>query len=322
MTGKNIRKVYIVRFSIQSSRVVDRSYLLVHPASNSSSSFKVSPPQSTHTSTSSSSRASFPGLGLIVRPNSPSPLVDRALSYFSNYTDAPIVRWLRTHADDPWSAGKRWVVERFQFGISMFDPLGLKTRYAHLVDWQGGLWVNYWTQTVPRAVQNNQPASGQGSHIATQTSTETLLDNDNALLVNGIISSGVGDEHTAPEGTNKDELPQSSNPLLHSPSSQPLGTATSQTTPRNTPKKVKQVGKSNSKEKNKQEKGKHFIVLPKGLGHVLGGVDKWERVLIGGVDDEVSAHTGLFKPNQNLGYEDLVERVEARILGWCENLKR
>jgi hypothetical protein len=186
----------------------------------------------------------------------------------------------------------------------MFDPLGLRTRYAHLVDWQGGLWVNYWTQTVPRPVQNNQPASGQSSHIATQTSTETLLDNDNALFVNGIISSGVGDEHTTPEGTNKD------------------GTATSQTTPQNIPEQVKQVKKSNLKEKNKQEKGKHFIVLPKGLGQVLGGVDKWERVLIGGVDDEVSAHTGLFKPDQNLGYEDLVERVKARILGWCENLRR
>ena len=85
--------------------------LLVRPASNSSSFSKVSPTQSTHTlSTKLSSRASFPGLGFIHRPNSLSPLIDRALSYFSNYTDAPIVRWLRTHSDDPWSAGKRLVV--------------------------------------------------------------------------------------------------------------------------------------------------------------------------------------------------------------------
>ena len=297
----------------------------MHPTSNSSSSFKLSPPQSTHTSTNSSSRASFPGLGLIPRPNSPSPLVDRALNYFSNYTDAPVVRWLRTHSDDPWSAGKRWVVEHFQFGISMFDPLGLKTRYAHLVEWRGGLWVNYWTQTVPRHVQNNQLASGQGSHITMQTSTEMLLDNDSALLVNDMVSSGVGDKHTAPEGTNEDEdeLSQSSNSLSHSPSSQSLGTATSQTTPQDIAKQTKQTGKSKLNEKNKQEKkGKHFIVLPKGLGLALGGIEKWERVIIGGVDDEVSAHTGLFKPDQNLGYEDLVERVEARILGWCESLRK
>jgi hypothetical protein len=210
----------------------------------------------------------------------------------------------------------------------MFDPLGLKTRYAHLVEWQGGLWVNYWTQTVPLHVQNQQPASSeQGSHITMQTSSmETLLDNDNALLVNGIVSSGVGDEHTAaPEGTNEDDLPQSSNSLLlPSPSSQSLETsAMSQTTSQDIAKQAKEAGKSpKPEEKTKQKKGNHFIVLPKGLGVVLGGTDKWERVLMGGVEDEVSAHTGLFKPNQNLGYEDLVERVEARILGWCENLRK
>ena len=248
-------------------------------------------------STNSSSRASFPGLGLIHRPNSPSPLVDRALSYFSSYTDTPIVRWLRTHSDDPWSAGKRLVVEHFQFGISMFDPLGLKTRYANLVEWQGGLWVNYWTQTIPRHRQS-QASSGQDSHITTQTSTELLLDNDNALLVNGILSSDAGDEHTASEET------------------------MSQTAPEDVEQQIKEAEKRKVKEKNKQEKGKHFIVLPRGLGHVLGGVDKWERVIIGGVEDEVSAHTGLFRPDQNLDYEDLVERVEARILGWCEDLAK
>ena len=185
----------------------------------------------------------------------------------------------------------------------MFDPMGLKTRYAHLVEWQGGLWVNYWTQTVPRPVQN-QLASGESSGITLQTSTtESLVENDNALVMNGIISSGVGDEHTVPEGT------------------------VSQTPPQDIAKEVKQGGKFKHKEKKKvekkkQEKGKHFIVLPKGLGLRLGGIDKWERVMIGGVNDEVSAHTGLFKPDQNLGYEDLVERVEARILGWCENLRK
>ena len=179
----------------------------------------------------------------------------------------------------------------------MFDPLGLKSRYANLVEWQGGLWVNYWTQTIPRHRQS-QPASGQGSHTTTQTSTESLLDNDNALLVNGIISSGAGDENSASEET------------------------TSQTVPQDVEKQIKEAEKKKVKEKKKQDKGNHFIVLPRGIGHVLGGVDKWERVIIGGVDDEVSAHTGLFKPDQNLGYDDLVERVEARILGWCEDLAK
>jgi len=290
--------------------------LSVHPASNSNSSLGVSPPQSIYMPTNSSSRASSPDP---IRPfNSPSPLVDRALAYVSKHSDAPIVRWLRTHADDPLSAGKRWVVEHFQFGISMFDPRGLKSRYVHLVEWQGGLWVNYWTQTVPCLVLK-QAASGESSKITTQTSMETLLDNDKALLANGMISSGVGDIGlAASEGViGGKELHRSS---IHSPSSQPAEAPMSQLTPQTITKKLK--------DKHKQEKtqgpksGKHFIVLPNGLGQVLGGMDKWEQVLIGGVVDEVTAHTGLFIPDRNLDYDRLVERVKARVLGWCENVSR
>jgi hypothetical protein len=267
------------------------------------SSLKASPPQSNHMSTNSSFRESFSGL--ISRSNSPSPLVDRALSYISNYSDTPIIRWLRTNADNPLAASKRWVVEHFQFGISMFDPLGLKSRYAHLVEWQGGLWVNYWTQTLPRPVQN-QPTSDQSSHITMQsvTSQERLLDNDNALLENGIIAPGVDDG--PPAGAIADKSPQ----------------PTSQVTPQDIAKQRKRAGKSKQNKEEKPKAGKHFIVLPKGLGIVLGGIEKWEQVVIGGVEDEVSAHTGLFKPDENLDYEGLLERVQARILGWCENLRR
>ncbi|KAF8801069.1 hypothetical protein BYT27DRAFT_6803375 [Phlegmacium glaucopus] len=297
-----------------------KKHLELHPASNSNSSLRVSPPQSIYTPTNSSSRtSSFPDP--IPHLNSPSPLVDRALSYIAKHSDTPIVRWLRTHADDPLSAGKRWVVEHFQFGISMFDPRGLKSRYVHLVEWRGGLWVNYWTQTVPRLVQK-QLASGESSKITMQTSKE-ILDNDKALLVDGIFSSGVGDVGLmASEGVIGDEdSHQSSNPSIHSPPSQPAEAPTSHMTPQN-------IAKKTPKKKNKPEKtqgpksGKHFIVLPNGLGQVLGGMDKWEQVLIGGVEDEVTAHTGLFIPDQNLDYEGLVERVKARVLGWCENLSR
>ena len=66
-----------------------------------------------------------------------------------------------------------------------------------------------------------------------------LLDSDNALLLDGIIYTGAGHEHTAPERT------------------------MSQTT-----LQVSKRKKKTSRE-NEQEKGKHFIVLPKGLGHTL-----------------------------------------------------
>lgn len=220
------------------------------------------------------------------------------------------MRWLHTHADDPLSAGKRWVVEHFQFGISMFDPLGLKSRYTYLVDWRGGLWVNYWTQTVPRLVQN-QPASAESSQMR-----KSLLDND-------IISSSVDDFELA--ASKAGNLHQISNPSMRNASSQP---AESEMRPQDIVKQMKKAEKLTLKEQIKQGKtqgskpGKHFIVLPKGLGQALGGTDKWEQVLIEGVEDEVSAHTGLFIPHQNLDYEGLIDRVKARILDWCENLTR
>ena len=167
-----------------------------------------------------------------------------------------------------------------------------------------GPWVHYWTQTAPHPV-HKQPASQESSNITTQKPKEMFLDNDNALLMNGIIS-----DVTVPEGAIGDELHQSSNPSMYSPSS-PQPTL-QMTLP------IKQAGKSRVKEKNKQEKtyghrhAKHFIIqLPKGLGHILDGVDKWEQAPIGGAEDEVKAHTGLFKPGRNFDYERLVDRVKA-----------
>lgn len=61
-------------------------------------------------------------------------------------------------------------------------------------------------------------------------------------------------------------------------------------------------------------------MLPKGLGDRFGGMERWERVDIEGVEDEVAAHLGLFSPVQNLGYEGLVERVSWKILEWCGDL--
>jgi hypothetical protein len=67
----------------------------------------------------------------------------------------------------------------------------------------------------------------------------------------------------------------------------------------------------------KLRRARHFVVRPVDF---LGGVGKWEKVEIGGVEDEVAAHCGLFIPGQNLGYGEFVERVGTRVLGWCETL--
>ncbi|KAF8801071.1 hypothetical protein BYT27DRAFT_7245382 [Phlegmacium glaucopus] len=174
----------------------------------------------------------------------------------------------------------------------MFNPRGLKSCYVHLLEWQGGLWVNYWTQTVPRPVQKRL-ATGEGSKATMQTSKGIPFDNDKALLMEGIFSPGLGNVgFMASEGVIGDEEShQFSNPLIHSPSSQPAEAPISHMTPQNIATKLKE--KKTQGLKSRQ----HFIVLPNGLGQVLGGMNKWEQVLIGGVEDEVTAHTGLFIPD-------------------------
>jgi hypothetical protein len=88
---------------------------------------------------------------------------------------------------------------------------------------------------------------------------------------------------------------------------------------------AKSLKKQRQAELKTKKKGmippRHFIVLPTGLGRALGGGDKWEAVIIGGVHDEVAAHCGLFIRGQNLDYDGLVERVGKKVLAWCETIR-
>ena len=201
--------------------------------------------------------------------------LDRTQDYLSSHSNDPIVRWARKHSDAPFSAGKKWLLERVQFGACMFDPHGLKTRYARLATWNG-LWVNYWTQTAPK------PSVARGNK-----DTPNPVETDNPRISSDSDSTGsasivVKEEKESDDSTAMD------------------GSA-----------KIK-------KEKEKTHSGHHFVVLPKAaFGLVLGGSEKWEKVSINGVEDEVTAHCSLFIQGQNLEYDGLVHRVGERILGWC-----
>ncbi|KAF8869632.1 hypothetical protein CPB84DRAFT_1914865 [Gymnopilus junonius] len=236
--------------------------------------------------------------------------VDHTLAFFAAKSDDKFAKWLRKHSDEPFSAATRWVVEHFQFGICMFDPPGLKSRYSRLVDWEagGGLWVNYWTTTVPRTQRTHHDHAHQ-THAQNVSDVEWTsverLDNDDALRANGILSTHEIDSlgHSAALGT-----PSVGNQQLESPQ-----------------KIFDEEAKEANREKKSARKSKahrHFVVLPNGLGSVLGGIDKWENVPIAGVEDEVSAHTGLFIPEYNLDYESLVAKVANRVLGWCQCIER
>ncbi|KII91625.1 hypothetical protein PLICRDRAFT_38433 [Plicaturopsis crispa FD-325 SS-3] len=266
----------------------------------------------------------------------PAPFVDRALSLLSSHADDPLVKWARKHADAPFAAGKRWVVEHFQFGICMFDPSGLKNRYTRLVQWDGQ-WVNYWTETVPRGQRvigdGDTVRSGSGDGNGVGVGEETAVDNDIALLENGTAALHTKDDTPSERSS---DLPVPSSPTHGPPTKSDAKAAlkAEKSKEKAAQKAQKERDKAARKEEKAREKAlkqaqkaqskthvaRHFITLPTGLGRALGGSDKWESVLIGGVDDEVAAHCGLFIRGQNLEYEELVERVGSRVLQWCEAL--
>ncbi|KAG6853108.1 hypothetical protein C0991_006874, partial [Blastosporella zonata] len=321
----------------------------------------------TSISSASSSRVSSPP------SSSPFSFIDRTVSFLSSHSEDPLIRWARKHADDPFSASKRWVVERFQFGSSMFDPSGLKDRYSYLVGWQGGVWVNYWTQTVPGPKGDSDPTVEQeevaenGDTInkdAVDTQAHSPVvptpsppiesppayteksdkDVEYFPIVDAVCSATSSQPPPLPPRKSAASITTTAPSLsLRSPPPLPPRSAPAQTAPTKTEidtarkaerqaakdleKERKQAEKSLKKEqkqkqkeekdKNKARPGRHFIVLPTGLGQVLGGGENWEKVLIAGVDDEVAAHCGLFIRDQNLDYEGFVERVGQKVLGWC-----
>ncbi|KIY73825.1 hypothetical protein CYLTODRAFT_484973 [Cylindrobasidium torrendii FP15055 ss-10] len=202
---------------------------------------------------------------------------DRALTLIDTHADEPLVRWLRKHSDEPFSAAKTWGIEHFQFGSSMFDPAGLKKRYTTLVAWKGP-WVNYWTVVNPQESQDESTTHPEAQEA----------DNNQALLENGMvgeIASEYGDKPLS-----KDQ--------------------------------EKQLSKLNKTEKDtkKPKVPRHFVVLPNGIASILGGEANWEKVVIGGVKDEVGAHVGLFIRGQNLDYDGLVDRVGQKLISWMRDM--
>ncbi|KAF9261744.1 hypothetical protein L218DRAFT_961241 [Marasmius fiardii PR-910] len=258
-------------------------------------------------------------------PSPPGSFIDRTRNFIFIHADDPLVKWAKKHHQAPFSAGKQWITEYFQFGSCMFDPPGLTSRYKRLVAWNG-FWVNYWTVTLPRQESNVSP-----TEPAEVASADLEMENDVALLGTGVADRLSLDSSSHPS------IPGATSPSL-------LNTSTSTPIPQpndGNEKERKKAEKEREKELKKARKerekkakmaakaaakadnekvGRHFVVLPTGLGAILGGGDKWEQIVIGGVEDEVAAHCGMFIPGQNLDYEGLVERVGKRVLDWCEKL--
>ena len=189
----------------------------------------------------------------------------------------------------------------------MFDPQGLMARYKRLVGWQGGKWVNYWTETVPDDRNKHAAVSGENKDQSQRSSASSWMENDSALMANGIIITPT------PEVTSSETA-----------SSNPIENAETRTQEERTFEKLfkKREKESKVKSKPKSKSKRHFVVLPDGLAERLGGLDRWEQVEIAGVESEVDAHLGLFIPGNNLKYEALVGRIGKKVLDWCEDLPK
>jgi hypothetical protein len=208
----------------------------------------------------------------------------------------------------------------------MFDAPGMKERYATLVAWNG-LWVNYWTETLPRRKEDGVVVIEGVSEKDTHEERDRV--NDVALLETGM----AGPSADAEQDTGTDVLSglQEMPPTLdqRTQSEIKMETKAAEKAEKARLKEQKAANKALKKQREAELKARkkgivpprHFIVLPTGLGRALGGSDKWETVVIGGVQDEVAAHCGLFIRGQNLDYDGLVERVGKKVLTWCETIR-
>ncbi|KAJ7206527.1 hypothetical protein GGX14DRAFT_457179 [Mycena pura] len=237
-------------------------------------------------------------------PGRTTPLLDKTLSFVSTHANGKLATWLKKHTKDPFAAGKRFVVEYFQFGSCMFDPSGLKERYRRLVVWPGGMWVNYWSSVPHAATQPTEEGDASVARVEPMESdTPPLPSPDTAISTPPALPSAVP--------TDTEALAQTAE--AHEKEMEALA-QTAEAHEKETQKREKEARKREKAARKRAAKEHHFIVLPSGFGEVLGGLDKWEKVVVRGVADEVAAHCGLFIPTQNLEYERFVERVGTRVL--------
>ncbi|KAG8949852.1 hypothetical protein FRC04_008155 [Tulasnella sp. 424] len=94
------------------------------------------------------------------------------------------VHFFRKHSRDPFKAMSNWLVSHWEHGSMLLDPSDLRSRYEKLEKWNGGEWVNFYTETVPEVYARSksrsrsrspnlaQPASREGSIRSTRSESE------------------------------------------------------------------------------------------------------------------------------------------------------
>jgi hypothetical protein len=188
----------------------------------------------------------------------------------------------------------------------MLDPSGLNARYDKLVAWNGK-WVNYWTHTMPKS-------GPVDSESAPSDIEETLTGSRTSLQPNAEVESSISSAGSSMVSLDSDDGDKTSDVRIEvaQPPEQPQEGKED--------KVHEDVKLAKKKMRKAAKKARHFVVRPSTRQCNSPGAEKWELVTIGGVNDEVAAHCGLFIRGQNLDYDGLIARVGQKIVDWCSGV--
>jgi hypothetical protein len=197
----------------------------------------------------------------------------------------------------------------------MFDPPSLRERYKHLVAWEGQ-WVNYWTITTGIPVRPNANPGDSGSAVGRENEKQKRVskrverENDAALLASGVLTAEDLRARSPTPGSSpstRSSSPDSGSeaPLTPNMSTVSLSTSATSTTLISsfasdsslpiTASAAAAAAPSTTPRPQARRSKHHFITVPMGLSSSLGGHSRWLRVPIAGAEDEVVAHTGIFR---------------------------
>jgi hypothetical protein len=230
----------------------------------------------------------------------------------------------------------RWVLEHFEFGFAMFDYTDLWERYNKLEQWNGA-WVNFWTETAGHGETNKDSGGTQDGLWTERWSTG----DGHALVVGrskGAVSPSVviedAFERAMKKATEKERKRRDKAESIRREKEEKLrlkAEKQEQERLRMERERAIREGREVPPEieikptdadlpppsvqtctDNDKAGPQHFITLP------WTSKERWLKVKVTGVEDEVAAHCGLFIRSQNLEYDDFVARVGRVVLGWLQ----
>ena len=254
-------------------------------------------------------------------------IVSRTLDFIQSHADDRLVHFIAKHRSEPIAAARRWVVESLEFGICIFDPKGLRDRYAALERWPGR-WVAFWTETVPHDKEAHETQRQETAALEVGVRADTQGGSSSPERIAEVVSTM----------SLSSQLTQSSlsiSPSFELEADTPLSGSMTEAEDKsahrqamNEPKKHdkelkadqrhREAGLKAMQKERKPNSPHHFVVRP--FREPSGMKHRWEKVKIRGAKDEVEAHCGLFIRDINPAYDDFVRRVAEIAKEWVDTV--